>query len=80
MNKTSERVITSELKWMGTIIALMCVILTSLNILYPINIICGFIAAVLWAIVGMHWQENAIMIINVVMAVIYGMGILKWLL
>ena len=79
MRQTNEQIDTFIYKWLGTLLALICVMLTSFNIGYPVNIFCGFLAAVLWAIVGVHWKETSIVVINVVMSIIYGLGIFKWL-
>jgi len=79
MRQTNEQIDTFIYKWLGTLLALICVMLTSFNIGYPVNIFCGFAAAILWAVVGIHWKETSIVIINVVMSIIYGLGIIKWL-
>ena len=80
MRQSDEQINTFCYKWLGTILALVCVFLTAFHIGYPVNIFCGFIAAVLWAVVGIHWKEHSIIVINVVMSIIYGMGIIKWIL
>ena len=79
MRQSDEQINTFCYKWLGTILALVCVFLTAFHIGYPVNIFCGLFAAVLWAIVGMHWKETSIVVINVVMSIIYGLGIFKWL-
>ena len=79
MRQSNERIDTWFYKWTGTLLALICVLLTSFNIGFPINVFCGFIAAVLWSVVGIHWRETSIVVINVVMSIIYGLGIIKWL-
>jgi len=79
MRQSDERINTFIYKWLGTLLALICVFLTSFHIGYPLNIWCGFLAAVLWSIVGIHWKESSIVVINVVMSFIYGLGIIKWL-
>ena len=79
MRQSDEQINTFCYKWLGTILALVCVFLTAFHIGYPINVFCGFIAAVLWAVVGIHWKETSILVINVVMSIIYGLGIFKWL-
>ena len=79
MRQSDEQINTFCYKWLGTILALVCVFLTAFHIGYPVNIFCGFIAAVLWAVVGIHWKEHSIIVINVVMSIIYGLGIFKWL-
>ena len=80
MRQSNERIDTYCYKWIGTLLALICVLLTSFHIGYPINVFCGFLAAVLWAIVGIHWNETSIVVINVVMAIMYGAGCIKWVL
>jgi hypothetical protein len=80
MRQTNEQIDTFIYKWLGTLLALICVFLTAFHIGYPVNIFCGFAAAILWAVVGIHWKEHSIIVINVVMSIIYGMGIIKWIL
>ena len=80
MRQTNEQIDTFIYKWLGTLLALICVFLTAFHIGYPVNIFCGLFAAVLWSIVGMHWKETSIVVINVVMSIIYASGCIKWIL
>jgi len=47
---------------------------------YPINIWLGFLAGVGWSWVGWKWGENALVVINVAMMLVYGLGVTRYLL
>ena len=62
------------IKWSGTIICLIGIGLTSINI-YPLNIYLGFIGSALWAYAGFKTKDYALFLVEFVAVVMYGIGI-----
>jgi hypothetical protein len=66
------------LKWIGTIGFMICQILTSLNIGYPINIIMGIVGGVCWTWVGVITKDTPLIIVDLFPVVIYAAGVIHW--
>jgi len=63
-------------KWAGTFGSLLTVFLTSHDFI-PYNKYAGLATAIMWTTSGVLWKEAALIIPNIVIALIYLSGILK---
>ena len=62
------------IKWLGTIICLMGIGLTSFN-LYPANIYFGLIGSSLWAFAGIAQKDYALFLVEFVAVLMYAAGV-----
>lgn len=67
---------TFWIKWLSTVGACGCALASSMD-MYPLNVWLGCLAGIGWVYIGLLWKESSIIIINVMMAIIYGGGILR---
>jgi hypothetical protein len=65
------------LKWTGTILCLLGIALTSVNI-YPLNIFIGFVGSLLWAIAGYMQDDNALLVVEGAAVLMYFIGLLNY--
>lgn len=61
------------LKWSGTILCLIGIGLTSLNI-YPANVLFGLIGSGLWAAAGWKQEDYALFLVEFVATLMYLVG------
>jgi hypothetical protein len=66
------------LRWLGTALCVLGIILTSFNI-YPINIIFGLIGSILWATVGLRRNDYALFFVEFAAVVVYIAGVVYYL-
>lgn len=52
------------LKWIGTISGIITAILSAAN-LFPYNMMVGLFSFISWSIVGMIWQDRALIVMNI---------------
>ena len=71
-----EKPLDFWVKWIGTIMALIHVILVSEDV-YPYYKFSGLFAAFLWTWLGYLWKEPSVIILNAIMMAIYINGIIK---
>lgn len=64
-------------RWGGTILYMIGMVLTSLNI-YPLNLIFGMLGGAAWCIVGIRWKDRALILVEAASALIYLAGLVKW--
>lgn len=62
------------LKWIGTILCLIGIFLTSINV-YPSNIWYGLAGSAVWAYVGIHQRDIPLFLVEFVAVVFYGYGV-----
>jgi hypothetical protein len=62
------------LKWTGTTLCLLGILLTALNI-YPANILIGFIGSSLWATAGYAQDDMPLFTVEIVAVAFYFAGI-----
>lgn len=62
------------IKWLGTIICLIGIGLTSFNY-YPSNIYFGLIGSGLWAFAGIAQKDYALFLVEFVAVVMYATGV-----
>jgi len=61
-------------KWLGTILCLIGICLTSFNV-YPINIVLGLIGSALWTWAGWAQKDTPLFLVEAVAVVMYLAGI-----
>lgn len=66
------------LKWTGTALCLLGILLTSLNI-YPLNIFIGFVGSGLWAYAGYEQDDFALFTVEIVAVALYLAGIVLYI-
>jgi hypothetical protein len=62
------------LKWSGTLLCLLGILMTALNI-YPANIFIGFIGSGLWAAAGYAQDDMPLFTVEIVAVAFYFAGI-----
>ena len=63
------------IKWLGTILCLSGIALTSFNI-YPINILLSLIGSVLWTLAGWIQKDTPLFLVEVVAVIFYLAGVI----
>ena len=66
------------IKWLGTILCLLGIALTSFNI-YPLNIFLSLVGSALWTLAGFLQQDKPLFLVEFVAVIIYFMGVITWL-
>ena len=64
------------MKWTGTVLCLVGIALTSLNI-FPLNLWFGLIGSLLWAVAGIRQKDYALFIVEFVAVLMYFYGIIR---
>jgi hypothetical protein len=64
------------IRWSGTILCLIGIALTSLNI-YPLNLLFGLVGSFLWTVQGYLYRDNALLLVELVAVLIYLVGIVS---
>jgi hypothetical protein len=67
------------IKWISSLIILCGMMSTSIGI-HPLNLWFHFIGVCGWFVVGMLWHDRALIVLNIVGACIFAMGLLKYYL
>jgi hypothetical protein len=65
------------LKWIGTILCLIGIALTSINI-YPSNIVFGLAGSGIWAFVGIYQRDIPLFLVEFVAVAFYGLGVVTY--
>jgi hypothetical protein len=63
------------LKWLATGMLIAGAALTSGSWLYPINVVLFLLGNLFWAWVGIIWKEYSLIVLNVVITIIYVIGL-----
>lgn len=66
------------LKWIGTVLCLLGILFTSLNI-YPLNIFIGFVGSGIWAYAGYEQDDFALFTVEIVAVALYLAGIVLYI-
>lgn len=66
------------IKWLGTILCLLGIALTSFNI-YPANIFFSFIGSALWTLAGFIQRDVPLMLVEFVAVILYMIGIATYI-
>jgi hypothetical protein len=65
------------IRWSGTILCLIGIALTSLNI-YPSNLLFGLVGSFLWTVQGYLYRDYALLIVEAVAVAIYFLGVITY--
>lgn len=65
------------LRWGGTVLYLIGMVLTAANI-YPLNLVFGATGGLAWMVVGLLWKDRALVVVEAASAAIYTFGMLAW--
>ncbi len=63
VTKTPLYTLDWYIKWFSSVVLMIGMLLTSNNI-YPVNLYFHFVGVAGWMIVGMLWNDRALMVIN----------------
>ena len=66
------------IKWAGTTLCLVGILLTSLNI-YPINVVFGLVGSGFWTLAGIYQRDMPLFLVEAVAALFYLMGLAVWM-
>jgi hypothetical protein len=66
-------------KWLGTILCLIGIGLTSFNV-YPLNLLFGLTGSSLWTLAGILQQDAPLVLVELVAAVMYFLGIMLYII
>jgi hypothetical protein len=66
-------------KWLGTILCLLGIGLTSFNI-YPLNIFLGLVGSALWTYAGYLQKDKPLFLVEFVAVIMYISGTISWML
>jgi len=66
------------IKWAGTTLCLIGILLTSLNI-YPINVVFGLVGSGFWTLAGIYQRDMPLFLVEAVAALFYLMGLAVWM-
>jgi hypothetical protein len=66
------------IKWLGTILCLIGIALTSFNI-YPLNIVLSLIGSFLWTVAGFLQKDPPLILVEAVAVGLYFVGIITYL-
>lgn len=72
---TKKQVKMLIIKWLGTILCLTGIGLTSFNI-YPINIVLSLIGSVLWTLAGWIQKDIPLFLVEAVAVIFYIAGVI----
>lgn len=64
-------------KWLGTILCLVGIALTSFNV-FPLNIIFGFIGSGLWTYAGVLQKDIPLILVEAVAVALYFAGLVSY--
>ena len=64
------------LKWLGSIAGIITAILSAAN-LFPYNMMVGLVCFISWSIVGMMWQDRALIVMNIFLLGVYTMTLVN---
>jgi hypothetical protein len=64
-------------KWLGTLLCLVGIALTSFNV-YPLNILFGFVGSGLWTMAGILQNDAPLVLVEAVATVIYLAGLVVY--
>ena len=65
------------IKWLGTILCLSGIGLTSFNI-YPINILLSLVGSVLWTLAGWIQKDIPLFLVEIVAVIFYVAGVIAF--
>lgn len=69
---------TTTVKWLGTILCLCGIFLTSFNI-YPLNIVLSLIGSTLWTVAGLIQRDMPLFLVEAVAVLFYLAGMVNYI-
>ena len=66
------------IKWLGTVLCLTGIALTSFNI-YPANVFLSLVGSALWTLAGFLQRDPPLFLVEAVAVAIYIAGVISWL-
>ena len=66
------------IKWAGTTLCLIGILLTSLNI-YPINVVFGLVGSGFWTYAGIYQNDQPLILVEAVAVLFYLLGVFAWI-
>ncbi len=66
------------IKWVSSIFIMSGMVLTSSNILYPLNLFFHLVGVIGWCWVGILWHDRSLILLNGIAIAIFTMGILQY--
>ena len=68
---------TNTIKWIGSIIIIISMILTASGDYHPYNLYIAVPATIGWVIVSFCWRDKSLILMNTIALTIYLLGITK---
>jgi hypothetical protein len=66
------------IKWLGTILCLCGIFLTSFNV-YPLNIVLSIVGSTLWTIAGFIQRDTPLVLVEAVAVLFYLAGLINYM-
>jgi hypothetical protein len=66
------------IKWLGTILCLCGIFLTSFNI-YPLNVVLSLIGSTLWTVAAIIQRDKPLFLVEAVAVVLYIAGLITYM-
>lgn len=67
------------IKWLGTLLCLAGICLTSFNI-YPANVFFSLVGSALWTLAGFLQRDPPLFLVEAVAVAIYIAGVVSWII
>jgi len=64
-------------KWIGTILCLIGIALTSMNV-FPSNIWFGLVGSAIWSFAGIYQRDIPLFLVEFVAVAFYGIGVVTY--
>jgi drug/metabolite transporter (DMT)-like permease len=64
-------------KWIGTILCLIGIALTSINV-FPSNIWFGLVGSAIWSFAGIYQRDIPLFLVEFVAVAFYGLGVVTY--
>jgi drug/metabolite transporter (DMT)-like permease len=64
-------------KWIGTILCLIGIALTSINV-FPSNIWFGLVGSAIWSFAGIYQRDIPLFLVEFVAVAFYGIGVVTY--
>jgi len=65
------------IKWIGTILCLIGIALTSMNV-FPSNIWFGLVGSAIWSFAGIYQRDIPLFLVEFVAVAFYGIGVVTY--
>ena len=79
MTDLQRNTLVKAVKWLGTILCLTGICLTSFNV-YPLNIFLSLIGSGLWTWAGIKQNDAPLTLVEGVAVALYLTGVITWLM